>query len=60
MEYVEIKIKVPKNYEQQVMEVALRKVEAIISQLVLSPTQAKKDEYNLKVVEAYSVNKVTK
>lgn len=58
MEYTTITIKVPKGYEKQVMDFALRKVEAIISQLILAPTEATKAEYQTKVEESRTINKI--
>ena len=57
--YTTISIKVPKGYEQQVMDIALMKVEGIISQLVLAPTQEKKTEYDTKILEAKAINKLS-
>lgn len=57
--YTTITIKVPKGYEQQVMDIALMKIEGIISQLILAPTQAKKTEYDTKILEMKSINKLS-
>lgn len=59
MEYTTITIKVPKGYEQQVMDIAMMKIEGIISQLVLAPTQLQKDDYNTKILEAKAINKLS-
>jgi hypothetical protein len=58
MEYTEIKIKVPKGYEKQVTDLVMMKIEGILSQIILAPTQVKKDEFNEAVTESYTQNKV--
>lgn len=58
--YNKITISVPEGYEQQVMDFALMKIEAIISQLTLAPTQVQKDEYQTKVEESRTINKIIK
>lgn len=59
MEYETFTIKIPKGYKDQIEKVVMMKIESIISQIVLAPTQAKKDEYNTKVLEAKSINKLS-
>jgi len=57
--YNKITISVPSGYEQQVLDIALMKIEGIISQLVLAPTQAKKTDYDTKILEMKSINKLS-
>lgn len=58
MKYNEIKIKVPEGYEEQVMAYALRKVESIITQLTLKPTETMKLDYKEKLKELKTINKI--
>lgn len=59
IKYKKISIQVPEGYEQQVMDFALMKVEEIISKLVLTPTELKKEEFRTKVDEAKAINKLS-
>lgn len=58
--YKKLEIMCPEGYEDQVMAIALIKVEGIISQLVLSPTTAKKNDFDTKIQEAYTINNFIK
>jgi len=44
MKYTRLAFKVPEGYEKQVTDLVMTKIEGILSQMLLSPTQAKKDE----------------
>lgn len=58
MEYVEITFKVPSGYEDQIKELVMNKIEAIISHIALAPSQAQKEDFDTKIVEAYDKNAV--
>lgn len=45
MEYTEITLTVPKGYEEQVRQFAQRKIDSILSVLILSPSEEKRVEY---------------
>lgn len=60
MEYVEISFKVPKGYEQQVTDLVMMKIEGILSQEILKPTEAKKVEFFAEVEKSYTENSIIK
>ena len=60
LEYETFTIKIPKGYKSQIEKVVMMKIESIISQIVLTPTQTTKDDYATKLTEAYTLNKIIK
>ena len=46
IKYSTISIQVPEGYEKQVTDLVLKKIEGILSTLLLSPTEEKKNEFN--------------
>lgn len=57
MKYTTLIFKVPEGYEKQVTDVVMTKIDGILSQIFLTPTQSKKDEYNIELSKIKIENK---
>lgn len=58
IKYTTLTFKVPVGYEDQVKQLVLSKIEGILSTLLLSPTEAKKNEFNTEMSKVCVENKV--
>ena len=58
MEFTTIEMKVPVGYEDQIRAFVMTKIEGILSQSILSPTQEMKDEFATKMADACILNEV--
>jgi hypothetical protein len=56
--YSTISFKVPQGYEQQITDLVMMKLEGILSTIILSPTEEKKQEFNQAMSEVCIQNKV--
>lgn len=56
MEYVTVTYKIPKGYEKQFDDLVIRKIEGILSQILLAPDPVKKAEFDSEVLIAKQKN----
>jgi len=57
MKYTTLSFKVPEGYEKQVSDLVAIKIEGILSQIFLTPTQAKKNEHDTELSKIKIENK---
>lgn len=58
MEFTTIEMKVPVGYEDQIRAFVMTKIEGILSQVILSPTQNQKNEFTNSMIDACTLNEV--
>jgi len=59
MNYIEITIKVPEGYEDEIRQLVVTRIEGILYKEIMEPSKEKKDAFNTEMISISEQNGVT-